>query len=58
MRRRNLHGGTTRPPLARPGNGFGRVLRPGPNDQRTPADCRAPAPSLDHVVERLLEVRR
>jgi hypothetical protein len=28
--RRPAHGATRRPPLQRPGNGFGRPLRPGP----------------------------
>jgi hypothetical protein len=31
--RRVPHGGTTRPPLARPGNGYGRPLKLGPPSQ-------------------------
>lgn len=38
MIRRPPHGATRRPPLARPGNGYGRPLRPGP-----PAQWRDPA---------------
>ena len=30
MTRRPAHGATRRPPFERPGNGFGRPLRPGP----------------------------
>jgi hypothetical protein len=29
--RRFPHGSTTRPVVARPGNGYGRTLRPGPD---------------------------
>jgi hypothetical protein len=45
--RRPRHGASSRPPLARPGNGFGRPLRPGPRD-------RAPLPS-DEEFRRALE---
>lgn len=31
MIRRPAHGATTRPPLPRPGSGFGRPARPGPS---------------------------
>jgi hypothetical protein len=31
--RRGLRGATRRPPLERPGNGYGRDLRPGPMPQ-------------------------
>jgi hypothetical protein len=30
MMRRPAHGATRRPPVTRPGNGFGRPVRPGP----------------------------
>jgi len=36
--RRPAHGATSRPPLARPGNGFGRPVRPRPGARwRNPA---------------------
>ncbi len=31
--RRLPHGATTRPPLPRPGNGYGRPLKAGPSDR-------------------------
>ena len=31
--RRIPHGGSTRPPLARPGNGYGRPVKLGPSSQ-------------------------
>jgi hypothetical protein len=31
--RRLPHGATARPPLSRPGNGYGRPLKPGPSDR-------------------------
>jgi hypothetical protein len=31
--RRIPHGATTRPPLARPGSGYGRPVEPGPSKQ-------------------------
>jgi hypothetical protein len=34
--RRPAKGGTTRPTLSRPGNGFGRPLRPQPTRDLTP----------------------
>jgi hypothetical protein len=34
MMRRFPHGMTTRPAHTRPGNGFGRILRPGPDRAR------------------------
>jgi hypothetical protein len=43
--RRPAHGATRRPPLRRPGNGFGRPLRPGPRSEwrepETLAEVRA-----------------
>ncbi len=48
--RRPRHGGTSRPPLSRPGNGYGRPLYPGPAG-------RAPVPSDEEwrrAVERWL----
>ncbi len=48
------HGATRRPPLARPGNGFGRPTRPGPTLWATPDEIRdQPAASVDHVIDRL-----
>jgi hypothetical protein len=45
MMRRPAHGATRRPPVTRPGNGFGRSLRPGPRQEwRSPetiAEVRA-----------------
>ena len=48
--RRILHGGGTRPGLNRPGNGFGRPLRPGPGPdarilQPVVTPVAAPAPT-------------
>ena len=34
MTRRFPHGRSTRPGLSRPGNGYGRMLRPGPDRVR------------------------
>ena len=31
--RRNAHGATTRPPLPRPGSGYGRPVKAGPSNQ-------------------------
>jgi hypothetical protein len=37
--RRPRHGATSHPPLTRPGNGFGRPMRPGPRARVTiPSD--------------------
>ncbi|MCZ7527282.1 MAG: hypothetical protein M5U14_13420 [Acidimicrobiia bacterium] len=42
--RRQPHGGTTHPVLARPGNGYGRpVGRPGPHGHVAPAPFPEPA---------------
>jgi hypothetical protein len=40
--RRPRHGATSHPQLVRPGNGFGRPLRPGPRD-RTRLDEAIPS---------------
>jgi hypothetical protein len=41
--RRPAHGATRRPPVERPGNGFGRPVRPGPRKQSRGADAIATA---------------
>jgi hypothetical protein len=46
--RRMPHGGTTHPQLSRPGNGYGRAQRPGPNRGLSP--LRLDLHSIDRVV--------
>jgi hypothetical protein len=41
--RRPAHGATRRPPVERPGNGFGRPARPGPRKQWRGTDAIANA---------------
>jgi len=57
MTRRPAHGATRRPPMERPGNGFGRSLRPGPAAVLRGEDAYLMARVLDpsellHVVLR------
>lgn len=49
---RPAHGATRRPLLARPGNGYGRALRPGPSPALRRAASGA-AGDLDRFLERL-----
>jgi len=51
--RRMPRGGTTHPPLRRPGNGYGRPLRPGPCDPVVPPQ-RLVAEGRYDAVELLL----
>jgi hypothetical protein len=54
MFRRFAHGATRRPPLSRPGNGFGRSTRPGPSAARCPDGVASLTPmALDEVIARL-----
>ncbi len=39
--RRHAHGATRKPPVERPGNGFGRPVRPGPPKHWRGADAYA-----------------
>jgi len=62
MMRRPAHGATRRPPLERPGNGFGRAIRPRPlaawRDMTTIAELRAWDPAellLAHASEQANE---
>ena len=47
--RRPAHGATRRPPLVRPGNGFGRPLRPGPRREWRSPDTVAEVRAWDPV---------
>ena len=47
--RRPAHGATRRPPLARPGNGFGRPVRPGPPTELRDARALAVFASWDPI---------
>jgi hypothetical protein len=51
MMRRLPHGGTTRPSYRRPGNGYGRVQKPGP-----PSEWRLPDEYRTDWAELLLQV--
>ena len=46
--RRMPHGGTKHPPLSRPGNGYGRSVRPGPNRWLSPV--RLEVAEIERVV--------
>jgi hypothetical protein len=48
---RHPHGASAHPPLSRPGNGYGRSTRPGPNQRRVPKAWRGPALSVEMFVE-------
>lgn len=54
--RRLPRGATLRPPLERPGNGFGRALRPGPSSA-VRVGAREAAPCLDLLVAELAPAR-
>jgi len=50
MTRRPAHGATRRPPVERPGSGFGRpVRRPGPPAEMRGADALAQARAWDPI---------
>jgi len=47
--RRPAHGATARPPMARPGSGYGRPARPGPPESWREPDVVAQARRRDPV---------
>jgi hypothetical protein len=55
LMRRGLRGATRRPPLERPGNGYGRHSRPGPAAGIRVADERI---DLDEQIVRILDEGR
>jgi hypothetical protein len=54
MMRRPAHGSTRRPPLPRPGNGFGRGIRPRPSDRWRDLLAIRTARALDLGLEAML----
>ncbi len=50
MMRRLPHGATTRPPLSRPGSGYGRPVREGPPGPLLEHAAKAPATTRDYAV--------
>jgi len=54
MMRRPAHGATRRPPLARPGNGFGRALQPRPSSRWRELVAHEPARAWQVELEAFL----